>query len=64
MTQNIQLKSNYNNTIRAPQRLIGLEGSKHLVDEELKHRSVKYRCDGNITFMVEANNGIKEVTVE
>lgn len=46
----MQLKSNYMNTIKSPMRLIGLDKSYELVEEELKNTTCKYQIEDELTF--------------
>lgn len=60
----MQLKTNYSNTIRAPQRLIGLWRDKHLLQEQLRYEQIKYRVEKDLVFSVQGRKGMVEVTVE
>jgi molecular chaperone DnaK (HSP70) len=59
-----QLKTNYSNTIRAPQRLLGLENHPHLLEEELKYSGLKYTCSQDIDFIVQGQQGSVTVSAE
>lgn len=48
----MQLKSNYQNTVRAPLRLIGLSTDYQIIDEELKDCTAKYEVDDHLTFIL------------
>lgn len=46
------MKSNYMNTIRAPMRLIGIEQSFTLVEEELKGSTSRFELEDSLQFYI------------
>jgi molecular chaperone DnaK (HSP70) len=60
----IKLKTNFHNTIRAPQRLLALSKNRELLEEELKYEKVKYECGKDLVFSVEGRQGAAVVAVE
>jgi molecular chaperone DnaK (HSP70) len=60
----IKLKTNFQNTVRAPQRFLGIGNNPDLLAEEMKYEKVQYECGKDLVFLVEGRKGAMAVTVE
>jgi hypothetical protein len=59
------MKSNFKNTIRAPQRIIGLASKPFLLHEELKHAGFGYKVvDDSLLIGIEVGGEKEEVGPE